>query len=48
MQMGSKAAKPIQKDKKLGKVKVLQGVRALKSGTGLKAVSSLRRGPSIV
>ena len=46
--MGTMAAKPIQKGKKLGNVKVLQGVKALKSGTGLKGISSLRRGPSIV
>ena len=47
-QMETKAVKPIQKGKKLGNVKVLQGVKALKSKTALKAISSLRRGPSIV
>ena len=44
--MGTKAAKPIHK--KLGKVKTLREVKALKAGTGLKPISSLRRGPSIV
>lgn len=46
--MGTKVDRPIQKSKKLGNVKVLRGVKALKSGTGLKGISSLRRGPSIV
>lgn len=46
--MGTKAAKPIQKRKKLGNVKSLRAVKALKSGAGLKPISSLRRGPSIV
>jgi hypothetical protein len=46
--MGTKSAKPIRKGKKLDDVKRLQGVKVLKSGTGLKGISSLRRGPSIV
>ncbi len=46
--MGTKAAKPIQKNKKSGNVKSLRAVKALKTVTNLKAISSLRRGPSIV
>ena len=46
--MGTKAAKPIQKSKKLGNVTSLRAVKALKAVTNLKPISSLRRGPSIV
>lgn len=46
--MGIRVVKPIQKRRKLGKVNTIQRVKALKSGTGLKTISSLRRGPSII